>query len=115
MAGTVATPRFEALHHADRLRIVNPEGDVGLITLWSPLRTVERKLEAIDPELLSPQRSRIAVMANLYGDGMYAMFCNLLFNPQVRHLVAAGTDLGLPTVDELRAFLERGVEETELL
>jgi thymidylate synthase len=109
---STATEPFAALYHADRLRVINPHGDVGLITLWSPWRAVERKLP---PETLDPGRSRIAVAANLYGDGMFAMFCNLLFNPQVRHLIALGADLDLPTVREIEAFLRDGLEETELL
>ncbi|MFL5914003.1 MAG: thymidylate synthase [Gaiellaceae bacterium] len=101
---------FEALYHRDLLHIVNPRGDVGLITLWSPFRTVQRKLH----ELIGSQ-SRIAVVANLYGDGMYAMFCNLLYNPQVRHLVAVGEDLGLATCAEIEAFMERGLEDGKML
>lgn len=106
---------FEALHHRDLLHLVNPSGDVGLLTLWSPVRTAKRRLESISKELLHTSRSRIAVIANLYGDGMYAMFCNLLFNPQVRHLIAVGEDLGLPTCGEIDAFISRGLEEDELL
>lgn len=106
---------FEALRHRDLLHLVNPSGDVGLLTLWSPVRTAKRRLESISQELLHPSRSRIAVIANLYGDGMYAMFCNLLFNPQVRHLIAVGEDLGLPTCAEIDAFISRGLEEDELL
>jgi thymidylate synthase len=108
-------PAFEALYYADRLRVVNPAGDVGVVTLWSPLRTAERKLAEVSPELLDPSSSRLAVLSNLYGDGMFAMFCNLLFNPQVRHLVAIGEDLGLPTSDEIASFIERGLEDAELL
>jgi Thymidylate synthase len=110
-----APARFEPLYYGDLLEPVNPEGDVGLLTLWSPLRTVRRKLEGDAPELLDPGHSRIVALANLYGDGMFAMFCNLLFNPQVRHLVAIGQDLGLPTCDEIEAFLRDGLEETEML
>lgn len=106
---------FEALYYPELLHPVNPAGDVGLVTLWSPLRTVKRKLAAISSELLDPERSRIAVISNLYGDGMHAMFCNLLYNPQVRHLIAIGEDLGLPTCAEIAAFLERGLEDTEML
>src|SRR4051812_34882952 len=84
---------FQALYHPDRLHTVNPRGDVGVITLWSPFRSVARKFEQISPRLLDAESSRVAVIANLYGDGMLAMFCNLLFNPQVRHLVAVGEDL----------------------
>jgi thymidylate synthase len=112
---STATEPFVALYHGDRLRVINPHGDVGLITLWSPWKTVERKLGEVSPDLLDPARSRIAVAANLYGDGMFAMVCNLLFNPQIRHLIALGADLDLPTCDELEAFLRDGLEETELL
>jgi hypothetical protein len=111
MPSTATELRFQPLYHADRLHFFNPQGDVGLITLWSPWKTVERKL---GPELLDPGRTRIAVAANLYGDGMFAMFCNLLHNPQVRHLIALGADLDLPTVSEIEAFLRDGLEETEL-
>jgi thymidylate synthase len=106
---------FQALHYRDLLHPVNPAGDVGLITLWSPLRAAKQKLESISPEILDRSRSRVAVVANLYGDGLYAMFCNLLFNPQIRHLIAIGEDLGLPTCAELGAFLARGLEDDELL
>jgi Thymidylate synthase len=102
---------FDALYYGDRVNVINPSGDVGLITLWSPFRTVARKLSA----LLDPSSSRVAAAANLYGDGMLAMLCNLLYNPQVRHLVAVGEDLGLGTCDELEAFLSHGVEEDEML
>src|SRR3954471_10363360 len=113
MPSTATTElRFQPLYHADRLHPINPQGDVGLITLWSPWKTVERKL---GPEFLDPGRTPIAVAANLYGDGMFAMFCNLLHNPQVRHLIALGADLDLPTAAEIEAFLRDGLEETELL
>jgi hypothetical protein len=106
---------FEPLYHAERLHMVNPGGDIGLVTLWSPLRSAKRRLGEISAELLDPGRSRVAVISNLYGDGMYAMLCNLLYNPQVRHLIAVGQDLGLPTCDELEAFLERGLEDAVVL
>jgi hypothetical protein len=106
---------FEALYHAERLHVVNPTGDVGIVTLWSPLRSAKRRLAEISAELLDPRRSRVAVISNLYGDGMYAMLCNLLYNPRVRHLIAIGQDLGLPTCDELEAFLEHGLEDATML
>src|SRR3954453_15941261 len=110
-----AALRFEALYYPELVHPVNPEGDIGLITLWSPFRTVERKLREVAPELLDPGQSRLAVIANLYGNGMYAMFCNLLFNPQVSHLIAIGEGLGLGTVDEIAAFLDCGLEDAALL
>ena len=106
---------FDALLYGDLLRVVNPHGDVGVLTMWSPWRAVERKLGEIAPYALDPERSRVAVVANLYGDGMHAMFCNLLHNPQVRHLVAIGERLGLPTTHEIEAFLRDGLEDAEVL
>ncbi len=106
---------FKALYYGELLHPVNLRGDVGLVTLWSPIRTARRKLDEISSELLDPERSRIAVMSNLYGDGLFAMFVNLLYNPQVRHIIAIGEDLGLPTQDEIRAFLDDGLEEVEIL
>ena len=107
--------RFEPLYYGDRLRLVNPTGDVGIVTLWTPLKTAERLLGDLVPGILDPAASRVAVISNLYGDGMYAMLCNLLFNPQVRHLVAIGEDLGLSVATELGAFVERGCEDAQLL
>jgi thymidylate synthase len=106
---------FQALYHGELLELVNPGGDVGIVTLWTPLQAVRRKLADVAPDVLDPRRSRVAVVANLYGDGMYAMFCNLLFNPQVRHLVALGQDLGLGAADEIEAFLAHGLEDAQAL
>jgi thymidylate synthase len=106
--------RFEPLYYADRLQVVNPEGDVGVLVLWTPLQAATRRLEQLVPGVLDPTGSRIAVVANLYGDGMLAMFCNLLHNPQIRHLVAAGQDLGLPTCREIEAFLATGLETEQV-
>jgi thymidylate synthase len=109
------TQTFEALYYRELLHPVNPSGDIGLLTLWSPLRSAQRRLNSISPEILDCSRSRVVVTANLFGDGMYAMFCNLLFNPQVRHLIAIGEDLDLPTCMEIEAFLSHGLEDAEML
>ncbi len=94
---------------------MNPKGDVGLITLWSPVKTVLSKLEKINPSLVDATQSRIAVVSNLYGDGMLHMFCNLLFNPQIRYLVAVGQDMGLSTCEEIHQFLRAGLEDGNIL
>ncbi|HET6509279.1 MAG TPA: thymidylate synthase [Baekduia sp.] len=106
---------FDALHHADRLRLVNPRGDVGVITLWSPWEAARRKLEEVDPAILDPTASRVAAIGNLYGDGMYALLCNLLHNPQVRHLIALGTQAGPSTTDDLEVFFADGLEDDAIL
>lgn len=108
-------PRFTALHHADRLHLVNPLGDTGILTLWSTHSAARRRLTEASPGILDPTTTRVAVLSNLYGDGMYAMFCNLLYNPQIRHLIAVGQELGQPTCQEITAFLEHGLEEAVVL
>ncbi|MFC7243036.1 thymidylate synthase [Catellatospora aurea] len=108
------TPHFHALYYGDRLHAVNPAGDVGIISLWSPLAATSRRLTQISPDILAPEQSRVAIIANLYGDGMYAMFCNLLFNPQIRHLIALGEHFDQPTSREIEAFLRDGLEDSEL-
>lgn len=108
-------PRFEPLYYRERVHLVNPYGDVGILTLWSELSSVRNHLEAAARAVLDPDHSRVAAIASLYGDGMYAMFCNILYNPQIRHLVALGQDRGLPTCREIEAFLEDGLEDTVML
>ena len=106
---------FKPLYYADKITVINPRGDVGLVTLWTPLRTARRVLQATDPEIFDPQKGRIAVISNLYGDGMHQMFCNLLYNPQIRYLVAVGEELEVPTVTEIEAFLKYGLEDDVML
>jgi hypothetical protein len=111
----LVTQPFVARHHAELIHQVNPLGDVGVLTLWSPVASATRRLDAISPDILDPHSGRVAVVSNLYGDGMYAMFCNLLFNPQVRHLIAIGQDLGLGACAEIRAFIDHGLEDDTML
>ena len=73
---------FEPLYYADRLTIVNPTGDVGLVTLWTPMDAAMRALRRISPDILDPDASRIAVISNLYGDGMHQMLCNCSITPR---------------------------------
>lgn len=107
--------RFEPLFYADQLTLINPVGDVGLILLWSSKTHVRDKLTREAPAVLDSDRSRVAVMANLYGDGLHGMFCNLLFNPQVRHLIAFDQKLNQHSCEEIEGFLEHGLEKAKLL
>jgi thymidylate synthase len=111
----LAEMRFEPLHYPELLHLINPMGDVGIVTLWTPRSTALRILKRTCPAILDPHHGRIAVISNLYGDGLYAMLCNLLYNPQVRHIVAIGERLKVPTCTEIESLLANGVEETTLL
>lgn len=109
----INTIDFKPCYYADRLHILNPYGDVGITTLWSRPAQVLKWLsqQAID---LSPQHSRIAVVANLYGNGLPHMLRNLLFNPQIIYLLVLGQNLS-GSQEELHHFFQYGLEETTFL
>ena len=104
---------FEALYYADRLKIVNPTGDVALCTLWSKVDSAITILDEADVDL-SPDTSRLAVAANLYGNGLPQMLRNLLWNPQIRRIVIVGKNLS-GSREWLLNFFEHGLEEVEFL
>ena len=104
---------FEPLYYADRLSIVNPAGDVGVCTLWSKVESAQKILEEAGVDL-APASSRIAIIANLYGNGLPQMLRNLLYNPQIRRIVILGKNLS-GSREWLLNFFEHGLEEVEFL
>lgn len=104
---------FKPLYYQEKLSVLNPSGDIGVITLWSPVRQVLAKVHERAPELMATN-GRFAVAGNLYGDGFFAMLCNLLYNPQIVHLIAVGQDLTGVVLD-LEAFLAKGTEPATIL
>jgi thymidylate synthase len=84
--------KFDALYFQDRLKIVNPEGDVAITTLWSKVESAYQILEEAGVDL-APATSRIGPIANLYGNGLPHMLRNLLWNPQIRYIVIVGKNL----------------------
>ena len=104
---------FQALYYQDRLKIVNPAGDVAVTTLWSKVESAYQVLETAGVDL-SPATSRIAPIANLYGNGLPQMLRNLLWNPQIRHIVIVGKNLS-GSREWLLNFFEHGLEEVEFL
>ena len=101
--------KFEALYYQDRLKIVNPEGDVAITTLWSKVESAYQILEEAGVDL-APATSRIGPIANLYGNGLPQMLRNLLWNPQIRHIVIVGQEsfrLARVAVELLRAWSGR--------
>jgi hypothetical protein len=104
---------FDPVYFGERLRVLNPDGDVGFCSFWSPISKAVDKLAEADPEAAAG-RGRVAVVGHLYGDGLYAMLCNLLHNPQITHLISAGEDLSGCAV-EIEAFLAKGTEPVLML
>jgi thymidylate synthase len=103
---------FKPLYYADKVRIVNPAGDVGIVTLWSRPDNVCNVLAQRGVDLSSS--SRIAVVANLFGNGLPHMLRNLLHNPQIRYIMVCGKNLS-GSREHLANFFEGGLEETEFL
>ncbi|MBF0284228.1 MAG: DUF4346 domain-containing protein [Magnetococcales bacterium] len=104
---------FQPLHHADRLERINPLGDVGVATLWTPPAVVRSRLEQAGVDCF-PETSRIAVLGTLYGNGLPELLRNLLYNPQISTLVIHGKDLS-GSRRELTQFFAAGLEETIFL
>lgn len=104
---------FVPLHFKNKLRIVNPYARLGIITLWSRVDYVEEQLAKAGVDLNS-ETSKIAVIGNLYGNGLPHLLRNLLYNPQIRDLAVCGTDRS-GSARELVAFFEEGLELAESL
>jgi len=96
--------KFIPLYFKDKLNILNPDGDVAIITLWTRPQYVIQKIKS----------NRIVVVANLYGNGFQQMLRNLLYNPQIKYLIILGQDLSGSKSDVIN-FFEHGIEEFEYL
>lgn len=105
--------KFEPLYYGDKLTTINLLGDVAVITLWSKVESVIQVLTKLGIDL-SVDTSRIAAVANLYGNGLPQMLRNLLWNPQIRHVVIVGKNLS-GSREWLVNFFESGLEEVEFL
>jgi thymidylate synthase len=99
---------FIPLHFGDRLKIINPQGTIGVVTLWSkPDYVIERFREAgVD---LDPATSPIAAFGTLYGNGLREMLRNLLYNPQIQTLLICGHDRS-ESRQELTNYFDKGLE-----
>ncbi|MBF0175924.1 MAG: hypothetical protein HQL63_03630 [Magnetococcales bacterium] len=104
---------FLPLYFKDRLQAINPLGDVGVVTLWTPVERVRQQFVAWSVDL-QPETSRVAVMGNLYGNGLPELLRNLAWNPQIRHLLVLGRNLS-GSREELTAFFHAGLETTLFL
>ncbi|MCL5102757.1 MAG: thymidylate synthase [Armatimonadetes bacterium] len=101
---------FVPLYFGNKLRVVNPRGRVGILTLWSKIEFVEKTLADLKIDLGS-ETSKIAVIGNLYGNGIPHLLRNLLYNPQIRHLVICGANRS-GSAEDIVAFFRYGLEKT---
>ncbi|MGC2697469.1 MAG: thymidylate synthase [Candidatus Angelobacter sp.] len=103
---------FEPLYLGEKLRILNPTGKFAIVTLWSKVDAVQMMLEEAGIDF-SPDTSQIAVIANLYGDGLPQMLANLLYNPQIHSLALLGKNLS-DSRDSLVNFFAKGITDLDL-
>jgi thymidylate synthase len=99
---------FKALHFADRLTVINPQGTIGVVTLWSKVDYVIERFRRAGVDL-TPATSPIAVFGTLYGNGLREMLRNLLYNPQIQTLFICGNNRS-GSREELQKFFELGLK-----
>jgi thymidylate synthase len=99
---------FLPLHFADRLTVINPQGTIGVVTLWSKVDYVIERFRQAGVDL-DPATSPIAVFGTLYGNGLREMLRNLLYNPQIQTLLICGHDRS-GSRQELENFFKQGLE-----
>ena len=104
---------FQPLYFHKEITILNPTGDVGVLTLWSRPDWVLERLKDIGTDL-TLETSRIVAIGTLYGNGIPELLRNLLYNPQIRYLLVGGRDRS-NSKQELWNFFQQGTEEIECL
>jgi thymidylate synthase len=109
--GILAIMEFKPLYFADRLKVVNPRGTIGVVTLWSKVDYVMERFRQAGVDL-DPATSPIAVFGNLYGNGLRELLRNLLNNPQIQTLLICGHDRS-GSMGELMNFFDKGLEIVE--
>ncbi len=107
---TTESMEFVPLYFGSKLKIVNPCGRIGIITLWSKIEFVEQTLTNLDIDL-APETSKVAVIGNLFGNGIPQLLRNLLYNPQIRYLIICGSNKS-ESAEDFMAFFQNGLEET---
>jgi thymidylate synthase len=103
---------FQPLYFADRLTIINPQGTIGVVTLWSRVDYVIDLFERAEVPL-DRSTSQIAAFGNLYGNGLREMLRNLLNNPQIKTLLVCGHNRS-GSYEELNNFFNLGLEAVEM-
>ncbi len=90
---------FQPLYKGSRLIIGNPNGHIGIISLWTKASELAKKL---DPK-------KYAVLGQLFSAerGLDLLIRNLLANPQITHLIITGVDFSRSGI-VLMDFFEKG-------
>jgi len=104
---------FIPIYFPDKIKIVNPHGFIGIVTLWSQIEWVMEKMQNMGIDL-SLKTSPIAAAGNLYGNGLPELLRNLLYNPRITRIIICGNDRS-GSGDELMKFFRDGLEEVDFL
>src|ERR1039457_1218703 len=102
---------FEPLYFADKLKIINPLGTIGVVTLWSQIDYVMSVFTSAGIDL-SPNTSPICVAGTLFGQGFRQFLRNLLNNPHIETLLVFGEDKS-SSYELICNFFNKGVEVFE--
>ena len=100
---------FVPLYYKEKLKIINPIANIGIITLWSDPEWVIKKLEEENIDL-NISSSKIAVIGTLYGNGLPYLIRNLLYNPQIITLFVCGRNRS-GSLYELISYFKNDMEE----
>jgi thymidylate synthase len=119
---------FKPLYFENKYKFerINPEGYVGIVTLWTPIQdiTIEEKGKKIPlkgwipllknhaPQLFEKD-SPLAAISNLFGSGLPQMLANMLYNPQIERIAITGADTE-GSGKALEYFFSKGVEKFEI-
>lgn len=105
--------QFEPIFFKNKIAVLNPEGFIGVVTLWSKPQWVIDRMEEAGINL-SEDSSPIAAVGTLYGNGLPELLRNLLNNPQISVIIICGKDKSGSAAD-LCNFFRNGLEEVEFL
>ncbi len=102
---------FKPLYYEDKLDVINHNGHVGIVTLWTKLGGDDgyrNRLRTRYPQLFESDSPLVAI-TNLYGLGFPQMLANLLYNPQIERIVVTGTNL-FKAEEIIFNYFSKGVE-----
>lgn len=101
-------------YQKNKLNVINPRGNVGVVTLWTPPEKVWNNLLQKFPRLFE-QDSPLVALTSLYGNGIPQMLANLVYNPQIKALAITGTDMNVVRSSKyLQGFLQGEIEPCEI-
>jgi len=99
---------FIPLFFQEKLSLINPQGVVGVVTLWSKVDYVQQRFRQAGVNL-DLRTSPLAVFGTLYGNGLRELLRNLLYNPQIKVLLICGRNRS-GSLEELQSFFDQGLE-----